>query len=84
MDTTRLSSKGQVIIPKALREARGWEAGTAFEIEDAGDAILLRPVRELPGTKLDDVAGCLPWNGPPKSLADMERAIVNEAGKRRT
>jgi bifunctional DNA-binding transcriptional regulator/antitoxin component of YhaV-PrlF toxin-antitoxin module len=32
MDTTRMSSKGQVIIPKA--EAQGWTEGTELVIED--------------------------------------------------
>ena len=84
VDKTRLSSKGQVIIPKAVRDARGWEAGMTFEIENAGEAIILRPVRGFPGTRLDDVFGCLTWKGPAKSLDDMERAIVSEARKYRS
>ena len=30
METTRLSSKGQVIIPKTLRDAHHWLAGQEF------------------------------------------------------
>ena len=34
MQTTVLSSKGQVIIPKTLRVARRWGPGTQLEVHD--------------------------------------------------
>lgn len=34
METTRLSSKGQVILPKSIRDARHWAPGAEFEIEN--------------------------------------------------
>ena len=40
---TKLSQKGQVVVPKALRDAKGWPAGTDLEVIDAGEGILLRP-----------------------------------------
>jgi len=30
--TTKLSSKGQVVLPEALRNMYGWDAGTAFTV----------------------------------------------------
>ena len=33
MDTTRLSTKGQIILPKNIRTARAWGPGTEFTIE---------------------------------------------------
>ena len=44
MDTTRLSERGQVVIPKRLRTAHGWEAGMEFIVEDAGGSITLKPI----------------------------------------
>ena len=82
METTRLSSKGQVIIPKALRDALGWRPGMRFEVEATGDVVLLRPARAFPVTSLDEVAGCLSWHGPPRSIAEMDEAITLEARKR--
>lgn len=32
MATTRLSTKGQLILPKELRDRHGWEAGTVLEL----------------------------------------------------
>lgn len=42
MKTTRMSSKGQVIIPKALRETYGWEEGQELIAINMGDGILLK------------------------------------------
>ncbi len=39
MEGIRLSSKGQVIIPKALRVAHHWEAGQGLVAIDVGDGI---------------------------------------------
>ena len=33
METTRLSSKGQLVLPKAIREADHWGEGTEFSVE---------------------------------------------------
>ncbi|MCW5699827.1 MAG: AbrB/MazE/SpoVT family DNA-binding domain-containing protein [Rhodospirillales bacterium] len=82
MDTTRLSSKGQVIIPKALRDALGWRAGMTFEVKTTVDGVLLRPARVFPVTSLDEVAGCLSWEGPPRTIRDMDEAVAREARRR--
>ena len=42
---TRMSDKGQVVVPKAIRETKGWPAGTDLEVIDTGEGILLRPRR---------------------------------------
>ena len=78
MATTRLSTKGQLIIPKDVRDRHGWDAGTELVIEDLGHAVVIRPVVTVPATTFEDVFGCLRYRGKPKSLKDMEKAI--EAG----
>lgn len=75
MEITRLSSKGQVIIPKVMRDAYHWEAGQELIAIDTGDGILLKPKKPFEQTTLADVAGCLKWKGQPKSLDEMEAAI---------
>ena len=32
METTRLSTKGQIVLPKAMRVSRAWGPGTEFTI----------------------------------------------------
>jgi AbrB family looped-hinge helix DNA binding protein len=55
---TTLSSKGQVVIPAALRESLGLESGTRFVIRQEGEMLILEPqtmaaklrkIRELRG-----------------------------------
>jgi AbrB family looped-hinge helix DNA binding protein len=75
MEITRLSSKGQIIIPKAMRTAHQWEAGQELVAIDVGDGILLKPKKPFPETTLDQVAGSLKYAGKPKSLEEMEDAI---------
>ncbi|MFV2058935.1 MAG: AbrB/MazE/SpoVT family DNA-binding domain-containing protein [Thiohalomonadales bacterium] len=75
MDTTKLSSKGQVIIPKPLRTAHHWEPGQELIVIDVGDGILLKPKAPFPESNIKDVASCLNYKGKTKSLADMEAAI---------
>ena len=83
METTRLSSKGQVVIPKAIRAARGWESGAELAVEDTAEGVLLRPVRLFPSTSVADVLGCAGYRGPRKTLADMEAAIAEGAKRSR-
>lgn len=47
---TRISEKGQVVVPKATRDRLGWAPGTELDIVESTDAIILRPRR--PGGQL--------------------------------
>jgi AbrB family looped-hinge helix DNA binding protein len=76
---TRVASKGQVIIPKAVRERQGWAPGTELEVEDQGDAVLLRPARLFPPTTYEEVRGCLKYDGPPRTIEEMDEGIEIEA-----
>ena len=79
MEKTRLSNKGQVVIPKAVRLHHGWKAGLEFVVETIGDGIRLKPVKPFKETTIDDVIGCVGYDGPRKSMADMEAAIAKGA-----
>ncbi len=82
METTRLSTKGQIVLPKGIRASRAWTPGTEFTVEEAGGGILLRPAGRFPETRLQDVAGCLPYKGRPKTLAQMRATIGREVNRR--
>ncbi|NKQ34541.1 MAG: AbrB/MazE/SpoVT family DNA-binding domain-containing protein [Chloroflexi bacterium] len=75
MNTTRLSSKGQVIIPKNIRDEYQWTTGLEFFVIDTTDGVLLKPKRPFSPTKIDEVAGCLRYQGTAKTIEEMEQAI---------
>jgi AbrB family looped-hinge helix DNA binding protein len=80
--TTIVSTKGQVILPKAIRQQRRWGAGTRLVVEDTPDGVLLRPVPLFTETKPGDVFASLPHGGAPKSLEEMAAGIAAEARRR--
>lgn len=45
MAVTALSTKGQIVIPKEIREALGLRPGAKFIVELEGDRVVLRPVK---------------------------------------
>ena len=59
MDTVKVSSKGQIVIPKAIRESRHIKAGTELVISVAGDELRLTPAPALKRTSIKDAAGIL-------------------------
>ena len=79
METTKLSSKGQVILPKSVRDAHHWQPGMEFVVEEVAEGVLLRPLKPFKPTRHEDVFGCLKYSGPPLSIEDMEQAILEEA-----
>ncbi len=75
MEITKVSNEGQVIIPEQLRKSHGWETGQELIVIDIGDGVLLKPKKPFAETTLNEVAGCLKYQGTPKSLDDMDDAI---------
>jgi AbrB family looped-hinge helix DNA binding protein len=80
--TTTVSTKGQVILPKAIRQHRRWDPGTRLTIEDTPDGVLLKAAPLFAPTQPEDVFGSLPSKGQPKTLEEMEASIVAEAKRR--
>jgi AbrB family looped-hinge helix DNA binding protein len=79
---TTVSTKGQVILPKAIRQRRDWAAGTRLVVEDTPDGVLLKPAPMFAPTRPEEVAGMLACRGPPKSLEEMGAAITAEVKRR--
>src|SRR4051794_41974530 len=80
MERTRVSSKGQVVIPKSVRNALGIGLGAVLNVEALEGAVVLRPVRKekrLPTREeLDRVAGCLARPSPYPSREEEEAAVA--------
>ncbi len=82
LEITKLSTKGQIVLPKNIRASRTWEPGMEFIVEETGDGILLRPAGRFPATELDEVVGCLRSQNKAKTLAQMDEAIGPEVMRR--
>lgn len=80
--TTTVSTKGQVILPKAIRERRRWTPGTRLVVEDTAEGVLLKPAPLFPPTRPEDVFGMLRYPGPPKTIEEMDEAIAAEVQRR--
>lgn len=59
METVKVSSKGQIVIPKALREAGHFRAGTELIISAVADGLLLTRAHLIKPTKVADGLGML-------------------------
>ncbi|MGH6715873.1 MAG: AbrB/MazE/SpoVT family DNA-binding domain-containing protein [Bradyrhizobium sp.] len=79
--TTTVSTKGQVILPKSIREERCWRAGTRLTVESTPDGVLLKPSSPFPAAEPADVFASLPYRGKPKSVEEMvvDRRFVRSA-----
>ncbi len=87
MTTTRLSSKGQLVLPKSVRDARGWEGGTVFDVIDGGrNAVtLVKREQDAEGRKmtLEEFRKlALKYDGPPVTDKMIKEAVLAEAKRR--
>ncbi|MEI6643250.1 MAG: AbrB family transcriptional regulator [Novosphingobium sp.] len=80
--TTVISTKGQVILPKAIRDQRQWGAGTRLTVENTPDGVLLKSTPMFAATSVDALFGSMPHEGPALSIDDMNAAIATEAERR--
>jgi AbrB family looped-hinge helix DNA binding protein len=80
--TTVISTKGQVILPKTIRDQRHWSAGTQLTVEDTPEGVLLKASHLFVETSVGAVFGSMGHRGPPLSLEDMEKAVAREAKRR--
>lgn len=67
ISVTKISSKGQVVIPKEIREQLGLERGTLLLADTKGDRIVLKKLSE-------------PEEGIFSELSDPVREKVSELG----
>lgn len=82
METTLLSSKGQVIIPKAIRDHYHWQPGIKLVVEETQAGVLLKPANMFPPTEVQSGLGCSGYHGPAKTIDEMQEAIDSDLKRR--
>jgi len=78
MTTATLSSKGQITIPKMIRDRHHLEAGDKIEfLEDEQGVVTIWPVTQ----SVTKLKGLIAKPKKSVSIEDMKQAIADEGGK---
>jgi AbrB family looped-hinge helix DNA binding protein len=75
-EMTRVSTKGQIVIPKAMRDRLKWAPGTELVVEDTPFGITIRSKPVFRPTTIEEVQACVTYDGPPMSDEDFEAGIL--------
>ncbi len=71
-----MSSKGQIVIPKSLRDSHHLQPGVEFVILEEGNSLRLVPAANVKKATVDEVGGILHRAGRvPMSDDDMRTAL---------
>ena len=78
VSTTRMSSKGQVVIPEAVRERLGLVPGAEFVVLGDGDVVILKAIKT---PELSDFDELVAKAESAAKAAGMPRSAVGKAVK---
>ena len=77
--TLKLSSKGQVVIPKQIREELHWQVGATLTLINNGSSITLKAQAKPSGHDLSDLIGMLQHQGPAIPTERLCQAVEYKA-----
>lgn len=69
--TVTLSSKGQVVIPKEIRDELHWDAGTQITLVSSASGVMLKAVPKKTGRRFEDLIGMLKHEGQPLAIEEL-------------
>lgn len=78
MTTVKVSTKGQIVLPKVIREKFGIKEGDELEVLDFGNEIVIVPVK-----KGIELMGILKFDKPLKEIMKEVRAEEEELEARK-
>lgn len=77
MSSVSVTSKGQVTIPKRVRQALGIKTGSKLEFEISGGEARMKLARgKALVTRVEEGIGMLKYRGPSVPLADLDAATL--------
>ena len=76
MDTTKLSSKGQVVLPKSVRDQHGWGEGTEFVVESTAHGVKLALAAVADGIDIADALHVASTPGDARAFATFDRDLA--------
>ncbi len=84
MSTLLVSSKGQIVLPAALRRRLGMGTGARLEVLEESDGLKLRVIRSIATADLNGMAGMVKARarGVPRRLEDFDPASLLARSRR--
>jgi AbrB family looped-hinge helix DNA binding protein len=73
---TKLSTKGQMVVPAEVRAALGFEVGDVLDVRVERDEMIVRRTRPAKKGSFFDLIGPSPYKGPPKTIEEMDAGIA--------
>lgn len=82
--TTRLSSKGQVVIPEEIRSRLGLREGTQFVVIGDRDVVILKTIAPPAMAEFDELVRAARGAARKAGMkpADVKRAVARARGRR--
>ncbi len=71
MSAVLISTKGQIVLPKAVRTALGLKPGMRVEVKVEGKKALITPAPEKKTVSLKQIQTLLKYDGPVVGVSDM-------------
>jgi AbrB family looped-hinge helix DNA binding protein len=74
-----LSTNGRLTLPKAIRVRRRWTPGTRLILEETADGVQVKSASLFATASVNEVFGSLAYDGPARTLAEIDAAIAAHA-----
>jgi AbrB family looped-hinge helix DNA binding protein len=73
----RIDSAGRIVVPKRVRERLGLKRNSELELEESGDGIVLKPVKQE-SALVRDKHGWVVFTGKPIGNIDWDRLVEDD------
>ncbi|HEY8230932.1 MAG TPA: AbrB/MazE/SpoVT family DNA-binding domain-containing protein [Rhodanobacteraceae bacterium] len=83
MTEVSVTSKGQVTIPKRIRDELGIAAGSKVEFDLAGSGARMRLVGKPARSRIEDGPAILNYSGPRIPISDLQGIVAAQKAARR-
>jgi AbrB family looped-hinge helix DNA binding protein len=71
MGAVLISTKGQIVLPVAVRKALGLRSGMRVNVKVSGKSALITPAPAKKPANLKEIQALLKYDGPKVSIRDM-------------